>query len=323
MIDMQKQYREASIACSITKCVVIAVMLVLQSPQQTWAQDVQAFVTEVSGQVQVARADGEVEHAAVGGQLFDGDTVDVGEGTAVLIYLSGRSVEVAADSRHTVEGGTAQSSQLMGRVMNTIAEIAGPQSDADQPVVHGMARDLAELSGALPANTRIWNPDFSFSWDALEGVEEYEITLEDTAGNVQAIIAVKGTSMQARKLPMQSGKRFVWLVQETGSFLPRSSGRSWFEIAGEEESDRIGKALAEIDTVAVGDTKSTLKAISLYNDGLYYESERLLKETESKRALSPLEGKLIKLAYIKMERWDRLPEPPTEEGSPESSTTDQ
>ena len=303
--------------------VTTAAVLAFLIPQQGWAEDALAFVTEVSGQADVARSNGGSEAAAVGSQLFDGDAVDVSDGAAVLIYLSGRSVQVEAGSRHVVQGGTAESSELMGRVMNTIAEIAGPQSEADRPVVHGMARDLAGLQGALPANTRISDPDFSFSWDALEDVEEYEITLEDTAGNVVATKAVMGTSMRARQLPLQAGKRLVWYVQESGSFLPRSSGRSWFEIAGKEESAALGKALADIDKVATGDARATLKAINLYNEGFYYESERMLKGAEAKRPLSELESKLLNLAYVKMERWDRLPEPPAAAEGTESSTADQ
>lgn len=306
----------------ISKYVAILAVHWLHVPQQIDAKDALAFVTEATGQVQVVRANGATEDASVGNQLFDEDAINVSNGSAVLIYLSGRSVTVEAGSRYAIQSGAAHSSQLLGRVMNTIAEIAGPQSEADRPVVHGMARGLSGLPGALPANSRIWDPDFSFSWDALQDVAEYEITLEDTAGNVLATQTVTGTSIQARKLPLQCGKRFVWFVQETDSFLPRSSGRSWVEIAGKDDADRIGKTLTEIDKLAAGDTKSTLKAICLYKDGLYYESERMLKEAEASRPLSSLENQLLNLVYIKMERWDRLP-PPSEEESTDSGTTNQ
>lgn len=308
---------------SVPVLVVVAAVLALQIPTQAWGKEALAFVTEVNGEAQIARGSGAGEKAAVGSQLFDGDAVEVSDGNAVLIYLSGRSVEVGTGSRHAVQGGAAESSELMGRVMNTIAEIAGPQSEADRPVVHGMARDLAGLHGALPANTRILDPDFTFSWDALEDVEEYEIALEDTAGNVVATRTVTSTSIRARQLPLQSGKRFVWYVQETGSFLPRSSGRSWFEIAGKTESEKIGETLTDIDKLAAGESKATLKAISLYKEGYYYESERMLKDAEAKRPLTELESKLLNLVYVKMERWSRLPEPPAEEEAGEPKTTDQ
>ena len=298
---------------ALTGFIVISTAVALQLPQQVTAQDAVAFVTEVKGKAQITRANGGSEVGAVGGQLFDGDTIDVSGGTAALIYLSGRSVEVTDGTKHVVKGISGGSSELMGRVMNTIAEIAGPQSEADRPVVHGMARDLAGLHGAMPANTQISDSDFTFKWDALEGVEEYEVTLEDTAGNVISTQIVSGTSIKARDLPLQTGKRFVWHVQETGSFLPRSSGRSWFEIAGKDDSKRVAKTLAEIEKAASNDARATLKAITLYKDGLYYEAEQLLKKAQAKRGLSTLETQLLNLAYIKMQRWDRLLPPPAKE----------
>ena len=44
-------------------------------------------------------------------------------------------------------------------------------------MVHGMARDLSQLEGALPANTLVSAPDFEFTWDAMEGAE-YQVVLE-------------------------------------------------------------------------------------------------------------------------------------------------
>jgi len=302
--------------------IVTSTVVALQLPQQVTAQDVLAFVTEVKGKAQIVRASGGLAVGAVGGRLFDGDTIDVSGGTATLIYLSGRSVEVADGTKHVVKGISGGSYKLMGRVMNTISEIAGPQNEADRPVVHGMARDLAGLHGAMPANTQISDSDFIFKWDALEGVEEYEVTLEDTTGNVISTQMVSGTSIKARNFPLQTGKKFVWYVQETGSFLPRSSGRSWFEIASKDDSKRVAESLTKIDKAASSDARATLKAITLYKDGLYYEAEQVLKKAQAKRGLSTLETKLLNLAYIKMERWDRLLSPPEKEKEKEGISTE-
>jgi len=273
------------------------------------AEEALAFVTEVKGAASIARAGGAREAAAMGSQLCAGDELSVTQGTAVLIYLSGRSVTVAKGQSHKVQKGEGRSSTLMGRVMDTLGEIAGPQGEAERPVVHGMARDLAGLTGALPANTVLSHPDFAFSWDWLEGVEEYEFTLESAKGEVLERRTVKGTQLPASELPLKPGKRYVWSVQETGTLLPRSSGKSWVKIATEAETAELRKTLQEIEKAYAGETRDLLQATNLYREGFYYEVERILVARQRQQPLSGIEGKMLMLSYVKMERWDRLPRP--------------
>lgn len=269
-----------------------------------------AFVTEVEGSARIVRVGGVTEAAAMGGQLFSGDAIEATEGMAVLIYLSGRSVSVSPGSKHQVMGEQTKPTALMGRVMDTLGEIAGPQSEAERPVVHGMARDLTGLNGALPANSRISTPVFDFGWDALEGAAGYEFTLETPEGTVLATRALTETGLAAGDLSLERGVRYVWSVKETGSFMPRSSGKSWVEIADEEQAKELACSLAEIDSTAAEDTRELLKATSLYGEAYYYEAERLLKAREQKGPLTDIEAKVLAMAYAKMERWDRLPAKP-------------
>jgi hypothetical protein len=192
----------------------------------------------------------------------------VTSGKAVLIYLSGRSVTVEARSIHKVTMGDAKQSDLIGRVVNTLAEIAGPQTDSDRPVVHGMARDLSGVSGALPVNSRLFNPNFKFSWDPLEDVGEYEFKLEDAHGNVLGERTVNKTEIAASEFVLELGKRYVWSVQEAGSLLPRRSGKGWVEIAEKKESEQLALTLAEIEKKSAKTNKELLKAVSLY-EGSY------------------------------------------------------
>ena len=245
--------------------------------------------------------------AAMGAQLFAGDAIEAADGTSALIYLSGRSVSVSAGSSHQVQREQGTRSALMGRVMVTLGEIAGPQSEAERPVVHGMARDLTGLKGALPANSRVPSPDFGFSWDALEGAAGYEFKLETADGTVLATRETTETGLTAGDLGLERGKRYVWSVKETGSFMPRSSGKSWVEIADETQETELARTLAEIDSSAAEDTRDLLKATSLYGEGFYYGAERLLKAREQTCPLTDIEAKVLAMAYVKMERWGRLP----------------
>ena len=287
------------------------------------AEDGLAFVTEVKGTAHIVRAGGKEEKAAMGSQLFDGDALRVDKGKAALIYLSGRTATVAEGKTHKVQKEGGESSALMGRVMNTLGEIAGPQSEVDRPVVHGMARDMAGLSGALPTNTRLSRGDFSFSWDPLEGVEAYQFKLETAKGKVLVEQPVKGTSLPASGLDLKPGERYLWSVQETETFMMSSSDKGWVEVAKNKETKKLRQDLAEIEKLYSGDNQSLLKAALLFEKGFFYEAERLLVGLQKKRQLAEFEQRMLVLTYAKMERWERVP--PAEGGeedkkAPEKAT---
>ncbi|MBT4504604.1 MAG: hypothetical protein HOC74_43160 [Gemmatimonadetes bacterium] len=268
----------------------------------------QAFIPEVTGKARVVKGDGGESPAAAGGELAIGDALHVDEGKAALIYLSGRAVEVGAGQVHEVRKGKGKESALMEKIAGTLGEIVGPQSEADRPVVHGMARDLGGITGALPVNTRLSREKFVFTWDALEDAEEFEFRLETEDGEVLTKKMVKGTRLDAKELKLKPGERYVWSVQETGSFLPRDSGKGWVEIASEKEAKELKKGMAAIESSAEGESLPVLKAANFYREGYFYDAEQALRDLEGKRSLSHLEQKLLTMAYVKMERWDRLPE---------------
>lgn len=271
------------------------------------AEGALAFVTEVKGTAAVLRAAGKVEEARVGGQLGAGDTLRVDKGKAVLIYLSGRSVAVEAGKMHAVQQETGKPSPLMGRIEDTLDEIVGPGKEGQMPVVHGMARDLAGLTGALPANSRVSSADFAFTWDLLEGVGEYEFTLESATGEVVETRRVKGNRLAAEELSLVAGRRYVWKVEETDSFLPRSSGKSWVLVAGDEDAKALRQTLKVIDEQYSGETQTLLKAAALFDGEFYYQAERLLVKLQEKRPLGGAEQRILMAAYARMGRLERLP----------------
>ena len=275
-----------------------------------------AFVTEIKGEAHIARGDGKEEAADIGDQLYVGDSLKADKGNAVLIYLSGRSVDVTAGQTHAVQGEQAESSKLLGRVMNTLVEIAGPLDENKRPVVHGMARNLTGVTGALPANTRISKMDFLFSWDAREAVTAYDFTLETAEGEVLATKTVQGTQLSAADLGLEPGKRYMWEVVETESFVPHGSGKSWVEIATKEHTAQLNETFSLIEKNYSGDTATLFKATNYFREGFLFETERSIIALKEKRPLSSIENKLLMLSYIKMERWDRLSAPKEKKEEP-------
>jgi len=273
------------------------------------AEDALAFVTEVEGAAVVDRADGTSDAAAVGSQLFDGDEIRTTKGKTVLIYLSGRSVEVKPGAPHKVQEGTDKPSVLVERLMNTLDEMVASQKELDRPLVQAMARSLPGLTGALPANTRISRNDFDFTWDALEEAEEYLFTLKSEDGQVLARRTVKGTRLSGRSLNLLAGARYCWNVEEADAFLPTRSDTACVHIAVKEEVNELSESLGEIEKNYRGATRSLLKATTYYREGYYYEAERALLELEGRGELSPTMEKMLTLLYAKMKRWERLPAP--------------
>lgn len=265
--------------------------------------DVVAFLAEVSGKGQVKRAAGGQEKLSMGQQLYAGDTVNLKEGRASLVFLSGRSVAVEAGSPYAVRGAVAQKSPLVSRIAETLGEIAGPQSELDRPAVHGMARDMGGLHGALPANTRLLDGLFAFSWDPLPDLQEYVFTLETSADGGRLQRKVRGREVVAH---LQAGKRYHWSVAEEEDFVPRTSGRMWVEVATEAEAQAMRRVLEQLESEYAGRTLELMRLAALFREGYYFEVVSALEPRARAGKLEKVENRLFGASFAKMERWDRL-----------------
>ena len=272
------------------------------------AAEVVAFVAEVSGQGKVKRSAGGQEKLAMGQQLFAGDKVDLKEGQASLVFLSGRSVAVEAGTPYAVRGAEAQNSALVSRIAETLGEIAGPQSELDRPAVHGMARDMGGLHGALPANTRLLEGLFAFSWDPLPDLDEYVFILETSADGGRIQRKVRGREVVVH---LQAGKRYHWSVSEEGDFVPRTSGRMWVEVATEAEAEAMRRVLEQLEDEYAGRTLELMRLAALFREGYYFEVVSALEPRARSGKLEKVEKRLFGASFAKMERWDRLQGPPS------------
>ena len=282
-----------------------AILLGIMSPlllmSEARAEDALAFVTEVNGKVNVIRADGKAEQASVGSQLFVGDQTKVTEGKAVLIYLSGRTVEIDAGKSHKVVKEQTGGGTRMERLMGTLDEMIGAQEETDRPVVHGMARNLP-LTGASPLNTRISHTRFTFSWDGLEGADSYTFALETTDGKKLATKSLQDTTLSTETLGLEPGKTYVWSVVAE-FIIPHSTGKNQVEIASAEESTALQAALKEVDEGYTGTTKSLLKAATCYKHGFLFEAQNYVMEVKGKEDVASVNTMLQSLQG-KMQRKD-------------------
>jgi hypothetical protein len=297
----------------IMRIVVCFIVLVFLTTSHADATDAVAFVAEVKGKARIGRAAGGTpDPAAVGSQLFAGDEMLVDEGQAVLIFTSGRTIKVDSGTAYKVQGGMGQAAPLISRIMDTLEEISGPQSEAEKPVVHGMARDVAGLNGALPFNTLVRGADFTFSWDQLDGVESYEFTLKDENGELVARQPVAAAELAAKGFNLKRGKRYHWSVKEIADFLPRSSGEAWIQIDSAQDSEALKKELSQLEADYNGEALELLALTVLFKHGYFYEVERSLIQRQAQRSLSKLERRMLMTSYAQMQRLERLPQPEKE-----------
>ncbi|MCC7261842.1 MAG: hypothetical protein IT369_04880 [Candidatus Latescibacteria bacterium] len=279
--------------------VVFWVLLLLGVPGLCLAGNELAFVTEVKGKAEIKRQAGETETAVVGSRLFAGDVLRALKGDVALIYLSGRMVKLAEGEQHLGAAEKEAATSLVIRLKETLDEI--DQAGGQGPTVHGMARGLGQITGAIPANTWLSNSDFAFSWDSLEGVHQYQFTLETSEGKVLRREMVKGNRLPAAGMELEKGRRYLWSASDPGGFMPRTTGALWIELAGEKAVGELTTTLNGIAQIYQGQTQSLLQATVLYKAGFYFEACSALAGQQIKRELSPAEKSLLDKARAKME----------------------
>ncbi|MFA6111557.1 MAG: hypothetical protein WDA75_22590 [Candidatus Latescibacterota bacterium] len=260
---------------------ILGVLLVVAGAAAATDGAAAAFVAEVTGQAQVQRPGVSDEAAKVGAQLFAGDTLRVQEGSAVVVYLSGRTIHLGAGAAHGVQSAAGAPSPLMDRLRGTLDEVAGAASESGKPAVQGMARDLAGVSGAVPANCRVTGTDFVFRWDPLAGATAYEVTVQADDGTVLVTRQTAEPRLAAGTLGLVPGHRYRWQVTEAGSFASRGSGSAWLAVADTAEAEAILLELGTIGAAADSASAPLLQAACLYQDGFLMEAVEVLSAVPS------------------------------------------
>ena len=286
--------KRAALLFAMLACLIV----ICGNTSSVQADEALAFATEVKGFVVIQRAGGTQDTATVGSQLFSGDEIKATEGTAVLVYLSGRSVTVKAGTSHKAQKADAGASKRMERLMGTLGEMIGARAETERPVVHGMARSLP-LTGSAPANTKISTTNFAFSWDGLEGAESYTFSLTSEDGKELASRSVQDTVLGADTLDLTAGRTYVWTV--TAEFIiPHSTGKNHLEIASREEAAALADAFKEIEETHTGTTQTLLRAAACYNAGYLFEAQDILSSLKGKEDLASV-NKMLRLLQAKMQ----------------------
>ena len=235
-----------------------------------------AFLSEAAGEVVVSPVNGASQRGTLGLPLASGDTVQVARGKAVVVYLSGRTVEVVPAARHVIGAEHAQASALMARIGATLGEMAAPGEGDAAPAVHGMARDMA-IGNLRPANSRVLGPEFELTWDAAGEATAYEVTVA-AQGQAAHTAAVAEASITASQLGMRPGSRYTWQVKAEGGLIARTSAEVWLEVAADSVRAAVQGDLDEVAKLHSGAGRLIMQAAVLHGRAFHAEAEALLVE---------------------------------------------
>lgn len=270
------------------------------------AENAIAFVSEAQGESIITRVDDTALRAVVGSQLFLGDKLKVARGQTVLVYLSGRSVKIGPGPVHVMSAEATAASPLIARLSTALEEIAATTDDKEAPTVHGMARDIG-IAGAVPADTKLLSGDFTFTWEALEGVEEYIVALSPAGSeSVTQSESVHGTTLEANRLSLMAGVRYTWTVKGKDSVMGGSSRAMWFEIALPGDIEKVKKSVRYIESRYENPTSALLKATLYYDNGFYGAAERTLQTFAQAPGMKAIARRLLQSLGARVQ-----PQPPT------------
>ncbi len=243
-----------------------------------------ALVTDISGDVRVARASGGASQAATWGmQLNVGDRVTSASGArASLLYSATNSiVTVASGATHEVGSaadGAGASRPAGAPRIAAVSELTLARAGAGEVSALGGLR-AGEREQAIvnltPRQTRIRQGRPTFAWMASEEFEGYRVRLYDAAGREVWTGAATGSE---RVYPddapaLVAGSQYVWNVEGETMLDAVSSQLTPFEVLSDEEETIVAEGLGGISDAMAGAADETTRDYLL---GAFYVDHGLL-----------------------------------------------
>jgi hypothetical protein len=219
---------------------IIIALICFMLPAQTLSQEASAMVTAVDGSA-TYEAEGVSINLEIGSELPSGALVNIGSGTASLVFMSGELIELAAGDKLTL-GADIESSTLMSSDATrgpkitdgiTVAEEGLGKANSDKwqsqlANIYGVRGDASVVAVAPRLAISSTAPVFYwFDSDSLmRGVERtYTLILKNEEGKEIMRSNAKGkvyemNAFVPQSLPgsfkVQPGNSYTWTVSEKG-----------------------------------------------------------------------------------------------------------
>jgi hypothetical protein len=245
-----------------------------------------AVVVQVSGKVEIQRANAKPLAASVGLALLPGDKVVVPAGAkAVVMYRTGQ-MQTASAAITISEPARKDAGGLYSRTVNTITQVASTDA-AKQPNRQGMIRPVEGAPAAIsPRNgIPVLNVRPELVWYSVQGVDGYMVQLirKDVAGSKPMRFTTGADTVWSYPTdapPLVPGATYQWTVGSKGG---RIGTPQQFKVVTSGQFARIAETMDELQNAGLDPATDGLFILSLaYRDaGLMYEANSALSRLES------------------------------------------
>lgn len=250
------------------------------------AQDV-AFFSKVKGTVKITDASGKEKKATTSTKLVDGDRVTTGaDGSATIMYYTGREVVLAAKKTHSVKKKQEESSFLSG-LYNTLSGLVwGQESNASMAgATRAWAGDANRMiTATYPSETKILETEPVFKWSDHRKTagKDFIVSIKSEISDFKYDINVSGVNevaypKTAPKLKVE--EKYVWTVKDAKGADVSPAVR--FSLIDPSESQNMNDDLKEIQKVCNNDITNPqwyLLTAALYRDyGLMRQAETAIQ----------------------------------------------
>lgn len=216
-----------------------------------------AFFVSTRGAVRVKTASGSEADATLHMKLRDGDQITTGtDGTATLMYYSGREVILGSRASHKVVQKNEPG--VLARLAGVLSGMLSGESSKD---LVGATRAWASDSNRIlvpvyPSETRVMEKEPVFEWHDKRGGNdrEYVVVIRGLATDFEYEISVKGVTRVAYPStapPLLEVEKYAWSIRDVAAEY--ASTAVHFSLLKSEERTELQQELSEILVVCNSD----------------------------------------------------------------------
>lgn len=263
---------------------VLVAVLVMCWAGPVSAQDPEAVLMSMTGEVMVSGADGATRTGSFGMHLFGGDVVQTQDQSSAEIFFSaGNWIEIGANSNMSIRasrpseaaptGGTPQALASVQRFLK-LKDSSGTSSVAALRS-GATAKDLQLVS---PCQTKVRAGNPTFVWRASDPEAELQLTVYDDQGvHWKTTVAGASELTYSSDAPaLEAGVTYSWTLETTDplQFPPLRSTSGFFEVLSPEDDQQVERALAALpqDESVPAWGRQLVVASTLYEFGLLSEA---------------------------------------------------
>lgn len=245
-----------------------------------------AVVVQVSGKVEIQRANAKPLNASVGLALLPGDKMVVPAGAkAVVMYRTGQ-MQTASAAMTITEPAKKEAGSLYSRTVKTITQVASTDA-AKQPNRQGMIRPVEGAAAPISPRNAVTVLDVrpQMMWFSIKAAEGYTVQLRrsDIVGSkpVRFNSGTDTTWTYPSTLPaLVPGATYEWTVAAKNG---RVAATQTFKVVTPAQFEAVASTIQELQAAGIDPSTDGLFILALaYRDaGLMYEANSALSRLEA------------------------------------------